>query len=107
MTEMVTAHLRQEPDGTWDLWVKTGAPHTPSATLPATTPGRLPVPAERTAALARLGYIPACPQPYASGWGWEEGDIFSGGVELVGQVAVQPIAHHGRPTGSVMKESGR
>lgn len=107
MTDMVTARMRQEPDGTWDLWVETESPLNPSATLPATTPGRLPTPAKRMAALAQLGYVPACPESYASGWGWEEGDIFSGGVELVGQVAVQPIAHHGHPTGSDVRGSGR
>lgn len=67
----ITAHLSQNPDGVWSLWVigEVSGQQTP---LPAAEPGKLPGLAARAAALASLGYEPADPDASAGGWAWEE-----------------------------------
>lgn len=93
MSDVVTAYLRQDAPGTWNLWVSTGREGLNLSTaLPTTAPGVVPAHADRTAALVRLGYEPASQQSYRSGWGWEEVDLHTVGLglALVGQVAVRP-----------------
>lgn len=57
----------------------------------------LPRPADRTAALASLGYRPADPASYASGWGWQEIETPAGAQQLVGRTAVVALDGAGSP----------
>lgn len=88
MGDVMSAGLRQMPDGSWQLWVSRGLAGALTAELAATGPGVLPAPADRTAALASLGYRPADSASYASGWGWEETENRAGILRLVGRTAV-------------------
>ncbi|MFD7763537.1 DUF6303 family protein [Streptomyces microflavus] len=87
MSDVMKAGLRQMPGGSWKLWVR-GSTGALTTELEATGPGVLPPPADRTAALASLGYRPADPASYASGWGWQESENRVGTLQLVGRTAV-------------------
>ncbi|MET7795804.1 DUF6303 family protein [Streptomyces decoyicus] len=91
MSDLLNAGLRQKPDGCWQLWVSRGSAEALTAELAATGPGVLPAPADRTTALASLGYRPANPASYASGWGWEETKTGTGGLRLVGRTTVEAL----------------
>ncbi|MET9685139.1 DUF6303 family protein [Streptomyces coeruleorubidus] len=108
MSDVVNAGLWQMPDGSWQLWVYQGSAGPLTAGLAATEPSVLPPPADRTAALASLGYRPADPSSYASGWGWEELDTGSGGLRLAGRTAVVALdrAALGRPSQPAVAHRG-
>ncbi|MFF3690001.1 DUF6303 family protein [Streptomyces sp. NPDC002187] len=100
MSDVMDAGLWQKPDGSWQLWVSQGPAGPLTAELAATGPGVLPASADRTTALASLGYRPADPASYVSGWGWEELETGSGGLRLAGRTAVVALdgaAAPGRP----------
>ncbi|MEU0671260.1 hypothetical protein ABZ508_35430 [Streptomyces lavendulocolor] len=86
--------MTQNPDGGWGLWVSPGAaegnPPVHNDLFAATAPGILPSLPERTAALARLGFIPS-----ENAWIWREWPasgpaIPAGSASLVGMIPVRP-----------------
>ncbi|MET9676440.1 DUF6303 family protein [Streptomyces sp. NPDC006482] len=94
MRNPVPAYLTQHSDGSWGLWVSSDdAGSTPAVRndlLTKTEPGIVPSLADRTAALAELGFVPA-----ENGWTWREWNtdgptIPAGSGSLVGSIPVQP-----------------
>ncbi|MFD5372542.1 DUF6303 family protein [Streptomyces sp. NPDC127103] len=102
-----TAYLSQLPGGRWGLWVSSapgeGIPPIHTDLSAATDPGILPSLADRTAALARLGFAPA-----EDTWTWREQDTDSpaGSPFLVGTIPVRPAVDT-RPGAEVHVGPGR
>ncbi|MFD4320477.1 DUF6303 family protein [Streptomyces sp. NPDC058548] len=85
--------MSQTPLGAWALWLSPGVTFPPrmhTDLFTATAAGIVPSPADRTAALARLGFAPT-----TDSWTWDEWDAASstnppGATVLVGSIAVEP-----------------
>ncbi|GAA3044088.1 hypothetical protein GCM10017562_01190 [Streptomyces roseofulvus] len=101
MTKALSAHLVQNPDGAWALWVagvtdargRSAALPPRTDLLAATDAGTLPSPADRIAALAELGFAPT-----ADGWTWQEWGThgpanLDGTAVLLGSIPVQSFVN--------------